>query len=134
MNVVYLSNQLTRDNDATDEAILRLLSSRGNYTLAYIPSQADHSRKYYIQAKSYYERMGIKVADYFDLVDEYHVDWTDDLMQTGAIHLSGGSTYHFLQNLLHRRFSIFLCNFLCCTGARDLRLWWTNNRHLHPIC
>lgn len=104
MNLFFLSDQLTRDNDETDRAIKSLLEERNNPTILYIPSQADTNRYFYSRAVSYYARLGIRVADYFDLEDGYDAGRIDEMLQMGAVHLSGGSTYHFLQNLHNRNF------------------------------
>jgi dipeptidase E len=104
MSLVFLSDQLTRDNDETDYAIMSLLEERNNHTIFYIPSQADKERFYYSRAVSYYSRFGIRVLDYFDLENEYDAKRIDELFQAGAVHLSGGSTFHFLQNLQRRSF------------------------------
>ncbi|MDD2338463.1 MAG: Type 1 glutamine amidotransferase-like domain-containing protein [Geobacteraceae bacterium] len=104
MSLVFLSDQLTRDNDETDYAIMSLLEERNNHTIFYIPSQADKERFFYSRAVSYYSRFGIRVLDYFDLENEYDAKRIDELFQAGAVHLSGGSTFHFLQSLQRRGF------------------------------
>jgi peptidase E len=97
MSLVFLSDQLTRDNDETDYEIMSLLEERNNHTIFYIPSQADKERFFYSRAVSYHSRIGIRVLDYFDLEKEYDAKRIDELFQAGAVHLSGGSTFHFLQ-------------------------------------
>lgn len=104
MSLVFLSDQLIRDNDETDSAITSFLEERNNPTIFYIPSQPDPSRHFYTRMVSYYARIGIRVSDYFDLEDEYDVDRVEELLQAGAVHLSGGSTFHFLQSLQRRDF------------------------------
>jgi dipeptidase E len=117
MNLVFLSDQLTRDNDETDCAIADLLEERNNPTILYIPSQADTNRYFYSRAVSYYARLGIQVADYFDLETGYDSGRIDEMFQVGAVHLSGGSTYHFLQNLQNRNFLSVLQEFAAGGGV-----------------
>jgi len=104
MSLVFLSDQLIRDNDETDKAILSLLEERDNRTIFYISSQADKTRYFYSRVVSYYARIGIRVSEYFDLENEYNAARIDEIFQAGAVHLSGGSTFHFLQNLQRRGF------------------------------
>jgi dipeptidase E len=104
MSLVFLSDQLIRDNDETDNAIISLLEERENRTIFYIPSQADKNRYFYSRIVSYYARFGIRVSDYFDLENEYDADRIGEVFQAGAVHLSGGSTFHFIQNLQRRGF------------------------------
>lgn len=117
MSLVFLSDQLIRDNDQTDRAITALLEARNNPTIFYIPSDADRHRYFYTGAVSYYARIGIRVADYFDLEDGYDAGRIDEMFQAGAVHLSGGSTYHFLQNLLRRGFLSVLQKFVVSGGV-----------------
>jgi dipeptidase E len=117
MNLVFISDQLTRDNDETDRAITALLEERNNPTILYIPSQADTNRYFYSRAVTYYARLGIRVADYFDLENGYDAGRIDEIFQVGAVHLSGGSTYHFLQNLQNRNFLSVLHEFVAGGGV-----------------
>lgn len=117
MRLVFLSDQLIRDNDETDNAIISLLEERDNRTIFYIPSQADKNRYFYSRIVSYYARIGIRVSDYFDLENEYDADRIDEIFQAGAVHLSGGSTFHFIQNLQRRGFLSVLQKYAATGGT-----------------
>lgn len=117
MSLVFLSDQLIRDHDETDRVISGLLEARNNPTIFYMPSQADGNRFFYARAVDYYARIGIRVMDYFDLEDTYDAGRIDEMFQAGAVHLSGGSTYHFMQNLQRRGFLSVLREFVACGGV-----------------
>jgi hypothetical protein len=104
VNLVFLSNQLIRDHDETDCGIAALLEPWNNPTIFDIPSQADRDRCIYSRAVAYYARFGIRVADYFDLEDGNDAGRAEEMLQPGAVHLRGGSTYHFMQSLRRRGF------------------------------
>ncbi|MDD2320388.1 MAG: Type 1 glutamine amidotransferase-like domain-containing protein [Geobacteraceae bacterium] len=117
MSLVFLSDQLIRDNDETDRAISALLEARNNPTIFYIPSQADGNSCFYSRVAAYYARIGIRVSDCFDLEDNFDAGRIDEMIHAGAVHLSGGSTYHFLQNLQRRRFLPVLQKFVASGGV-----------------
>ncbi|MEZ4598678.1 MAG: Type 1 glutamine amidotransferase-like domain-containing protein [Syntrophotaleaceae bacterium] len=117
MSLVFLSDQLIRDNDETDCAIMSLLDERNNNTLFYIPSQGDKDRFFYSRIVSYYSRFGIRVMDYFDLENKFEEKRIEELFNAGAVHLSGGSTFHFLQNLQRRNFLPVLQKYVANGGT-----------------
>jgi dipeptidase E len=117
MNLVFLSNQLTQKHDKTDNAIISILKQRNSNTISYIPSQADKDRHFFNLVKSYYNRIGLAVYNYFDLDIEYDENKIPEILKSGAIHLSGGSTYHFLQNIQRRNFLPILKKYVADGGV-----------------
>lgn len=102
MNIFLLSVtdnlQIDLQNSLTEE-----LSKRGG-TVAYISSEPqDSNRPYYKSTIEDYSHFGsyIKV-DYFDLSDDFSDEALLKLLDYGAIYLSGGNTYVFMDSAKKR--------------------------------
>lgn len=96
MNIFLLS---VTDNLQTDlrESLGQEIAKRGN-TVAYISSEPqDSERPYYKSTIEDYSHFGrdIKV-DYFDLSSNFSEEALLKLLDYGAIYLSGGNTYAFM--------------------------------------
>ena len=104
MKLIFLSNQSDPETDPASGALASLLETGKSPTVTYVPSQADTDRRYHSLAKAYYQGIGMERVDHFDLDARYDETGIGALMESGAIHLSGGSTYHFLRNMQRRNF------------------------------
>jgi len=105
--LVLYSDQIVDVSEKVDEALLRLIG-KGSPMVAYIPSCSDKKRVYFNQKVDYYARLGIRNLYYFDLDEEYDEDQISTLLSCDVIHLSGGNTYRFLNNLKNRNFLVLL--------------------------
>ncbi|MEO7425099.1 MAG: Type 1 glutamine amidotransferase-like domain-containing protein [Fibrobacteria bacterium] len=102
LSFVLLSSQSSGSNDLMRPAISALFSKKSIREIAFIPAQSDKARVYFDMVKEYYRSVGIEASLYFDIDEEYDPRKQAALFQMPAIHLSGGSTYHFLENLQRR--------------------------------
>ncbi|MBX4260405.1 Type 1 glutamine amidotransferase-like domain-containing protein (plasmid) [Clostridium estertheticum] len=101
--LILYSDQLIDGNRKVDNELLNLLNKK-NPSIAYIPSCSDLSRKYFKPKVKYYNALGIKKTQYFDLDLEYDESKVHDILKFDAIHLSGGNTFYFLHLLKKRGF------------------------------
>jgi len=112
---MFYSDQIIGKSDNPDEELLNLLNKK-NPRLAYIPSCADLSRKYYNQKVEYYKRLGIDNLLYFDIDEDFDENKIKELLQCDAIHLSGGNTAYFLSNIMRRNFHTLLKDYVAKDG------------------
>jgi len=99
--LVFYSDQEIPENAKVDQRLLSLLGNK-SAKIGYIPSSSDPSRKFYTHKKAYYEELGLNLALYFEIDQDYKSNDLDYLLSCDAIHLSGGNTYHFLYWLKSR--------------------------------
>lgn len=111
-----LSSQTAGSNDLIGPVISALYSKKATKEIAYIPAQSDKSRIHFERTKEYYESIGIQVPLYFDVDEEYDARQEERLFQFPAIHLSGGSTYHFLENIKRRNLLLALRDYVLRGG------------------
>jgi dipeptidase E len=104
-------------NDLIGPAISELFSKKSVKEIAYIPAQSDKTRIYFDMAKEYYRDVGIEASQYFDIDEEYDSRKQAALFQMPAIHLSGGSTYHFLENIQRRGLLLLLREYVLKGGV-----------------
>lgn len=102
MNIFFLS---VTDNLQTDlrDSLSEELSKRGG-TVAYISSEPqDSSRPYYKSTIEDYSQFGRNIkVDYFDLSDDFSDEALSKLLDYGAVYLSGGNTYAFMDSAKKR--------------------------------
>lgn len=84
-----------------DDVIFNLVANK-NPKVGYIPSQSDLQRKYYSRAVEWYRKFGVQNVLYCDVDEEYDETIIEELFSCDVIHLSGGNTYYFLNNLKKR--------------------------------
>ncbi|MFA6074909.1 MAG: Type 1 glutamine amidotransferase-like domain-containing protein [Negativicutes bacterium] len=101
--VLYSNDQVIDGNYTLDMELLKLIG-KSAAKIAYIPSESDPQRKYYLEKKNYYAQYGINDVLYFDLEQEFDAMKVADLLTRDAIHLSGGNTGKFLNSLRKRGF------------------------------
>ncbi|KGP85525.1 MULTISPECIES: Type 1 glutamine amidotransferase-like domain-containing protein [unclassified Paenibacillus] len=99
--LVLLSDLYFESNHELDQRILSLFNS-DQPSIGYIPSCSDPERKYFEHTVRYYNQLGIKSIDYYDLDLEYEENRFNTIFENDAIHLSGGNTFFFL-SLLQKR-------------------------------
>jgi len=109
--LVLYSEQFIGQSEQVDQELISLIAKE-NPKIAYIPSQADLTRKYYNEKIEYYKRIGINDLMYFDLEHEYDEAKLPELLSCDAIHLSGGNTFYFLNFLKKRNFINYLLKFV----------------------
>ena len=108
--LVIHSNQI-KDKTQIDEASLKLFDSP-NPKIAFIPSQSDLERKFFDEKVEWYKQFGITDLLYYDIDKEYDEGKKDELLACDGIFLSGGNTYHFLNNLKNRNFLSLLRDYV----------------------
>jgi dipeptidase E len=86
---------------AVDRALAALFDAPAP-TVGYIPASGDPQRIYYAPCRTYYARLGMRLAPYFELDDAYNPALRQALFACDAIHLSGGNTFYFLHRLRQR--------------------------------
>lgn len=86
-------------------------------SVAYIPSMADPSRKYFERIKLFYARLGIHKVSYFDLSEEWCLEHYDQMCSFDLVHLSGGDTLAFQKTLIQRNFKDFATKYLNSGGS-----------------
>lgn len=109
--LVLYSEQIIGQSEQVDQELKNILA-KDNPKIAYIPSQADLTRKYFTERVEYYKRIGINDFMYFDLEHEYDEAKLPELLSCDAIHLSGGNTFYFLNSLKKRNFINHLLKFV----------------------
>lgn len=109
--LVLYSDQFIGQSEQVDQELKNLLL-KDNPKIAYIPSQADPTRKYYNDRIEYYKRIGIHDLMYYDLEHEYDEARIEELLSCDAIHLSGGNTFYFLNSIKKRNFTNHLQRFV----------------------
>ncbi|MDF5714531.1 MAG: Type 1 glutamine amidotransferase-like domain-containing protein [Rhizonema sp. NSF051] len=102
MNLLFLSNQNLSKVEQIDEAIISLFQNKKNKSIAYFPSQTDFPKQYLAYIEAYYKRLGIKIDVYFDTDKQYNFNLLETALKCDAIHLSGGYTFHFWQNIVQK--------------------------------
>lgn len=111
MKKLVMHSDQIKNNTLIDEASMKLFIS-SSPRIAYIPSKSDKDRKYYQQKCEWYKQFGITKLKYFDIDNEYNNNMNDDLFKYDGIFLSGGDTFHFLNNLKKRDFLTKLKNYV----------------------
>jgi dipeptidase E len=99
--LVLYSDQVPGLSDEIDTELLTLFD-KPNPAIGYIPSAADHERRYFKDRQEYYSRIGIELDIYYGLEEDYDSKSLSTLLSRDAIHLSGGNTYYFLYWLRKR--------------------------------
>jgi len=79
--------------------------------IAYLSSSPDNTRSFYNAKKTYYQQYDISLGEYFDENSFASAQARDQLARYPAIHLSGGSTYHFRQWLFDEGLDELLVKF-----------------------
>lgn len=89
------------------------IALRGN-AVAYISSEPqDGERHYYLSTIKDFAQIGENIkVDYFDLSDNFTDQLLEKLLEYGAIYLSGGNTYIFLDSARKRNIFSILTRFL----------------------
>lgn len=110
MKIFLHSDQVTFNNPV-DKKIFEILNPK-QIKIGYIPSSSDKERKYYKSRKDWYRKYGVKDFLYFDLGEEYEESKLKELSNCELIHLSGGNTFNFLENIRKRNFKDFFIDYL----------------------
>lgn len=98
MKKIVLYSDLIKEDRKLDYELLRVLNKK-NPSIAYLRGTSDVTGKYFNYVVEYYKDLGISNVNYFDLDKEYDKLKVSQIFSYDAIHLSGGSTFRFL-NLL----------------------------------
>lgn len=98
LKLVLYSDQIPTQTDCVDGRLLALLGKR-QASMAYVPSAPDPSRVFYRNCKERYARLGIELLPYVDITDLESRAHLDTMLNADAIHLSGGNTFVFLNQL-----------------------------------
>ncbi|WP_440117809.1 Type 1 glutamine amidotransferase-like domain-containing protein [Paenibacillus sp. QZ-Y1] len=99
--LVLLSDLYFETNDELDQKMLSLFAC-DHPSIGYVPSCSDLDRKYFEHTVRYYNQLGIRDIDYYDLDYKYEESRFNTIFEADAIHLSGGNTFYFL-SLLQKR-------------------------------
>lgn len=98
-------------NNKFNQVLAELLRDK-NLKVGYIPSSGDKTRKYFKEFKERFGEFGFKNFIFLSLEEEYGEKIAKDIMNSDAIYLSGGNTYHFLWWLKKRKFLSRIKNFV----------------------
>lgn len=99
-NLVLYSDQLFPECSAIDIRLVEMLKARGaGNRIAYIASGPEPDRSFFLAGQTYYGRLGLELALFFDLDEPQTADDIAALFASDAIHLAGGHTGGFLERL-----------------------------------
>ena len=101
--VLYSGGQAIEKNNVLDMELLKLMG-KSAARIAFIPSESDLDRKYFLEMAAHYAQYGINDVLYFDLHQDYDTMKIAELLTRDAIYLSGGNTGKFLNSLRSRGF------------------------------
>ncbi len=95
LRLAFYSDQEIPLNAAVDERVMALIG-KSRPRIGYVASTPDPERRWFERKRAYYAALGVGLGPYVDAVTP-PVDgaWVE-LMNSDAIHLSGGDTYRFL--------------------------------------
>jgi dipeptidase E len=110
MRLFFHSDQISFNN-VVDKKIFSILDPQ-DIKLGYIPSSSDLTRKHFIKQEQWYRQYGVKDFFYFDLGVEYDESKITELLSCDLIHLAGGPTNIFADNIKKRNFKSVLEEFL----------------------
>lgn len=99
--LVLLSDLYFESNYELDQRIMSLFAC-DHPSIGYVPSCSDLDRKYFEHTVRYYNQLGIRNINYYDLDLEYEERSFNTIFEANAIHLSGGNTFYFLSLLQQR--------------------------------
>ena len=104
------SDQVIDENRKIDKKLFESFG-KAEPAIAYIPCNGDGDRSHYRKQLRYYQRYGLGELLFFDIADEYDEGLLETLMESDAIHLSGGSPLIFRENLRKRGLDSFLIDY-----------------------
>lgn len=109
------SDQLDNRQDIDRRLVQLLAKDRPRF--AFVPSASDTTRRYFADRRTYYAKLGVDLAEYCDLGDEYDELAIERAFGCDAIHLSGGNTFAFLAAIHHRNLGPRLTKYAGGGGA-----------------
>ena len=101
MNLCFYSGGTKKQNHELTLKLKEFLPTDAKIT--YLPSSSDLKRKYFNDFKDWFGYYGYHNFTYFDLDTEYSPCLTSELLNSDAIYLSGGNTFHFLYSIRRRK-------------------------------
>jgi dipeptidase E len=113
---IFLHSDQTVFNNKVDKRLFEILNPQ-DIKVGYIPSTSDRERRHFKIKKEWYMKYGVNNFIYFDLDEEYDESKVSELFKCDLIHLSGGNTFNFLENIRKRNFKNFLVEYLSKGGV-----------------
>jgi dipeptidase E len=114
--LVLYSDQIRGQSDALDDALMTLLAGT-SHRVAFIPSESDRRRRYFVEAERHYAALGIRGIHHCDV----DLEWDPAAMATAfscdAIHLGSGDPAAFLGALRRRALLSPLRDFVARGGV-----------------
>lgn len=110
MSALLLSN--TRGNTNTDiyDAIKTLIGEKA--TIAYIPTSADTSRKYFNDVSSFFSNIGDYSLTYFGIFNsDWNSEYIEEISKYDVIYISGGNTYDLMHHIHLRKLEQIIAEF-----------------------
>ncbi|MHB8105139.1 MAG: Type 1 glutamine amidotransferase-like domain-containing protein [Dehalococcoidales bacterium] len=114
--LMLYSDQLPALRETADEALKKLIG-KSHPCIGFIPSAADTTRKYFNDRRDFYRGLGMELAEYFELDNDWRPEKLKVLLACDAIHLSGGNTYYFLSWLRKRQMMDTLTKYVTSGGV-----------------
>jgi len=100
VNLALYSDQVIPENFAIDLRLLELVkATRAGVRIGYVPSGPEPEQRFFRERKSYYAQCGFDLSLFYDLNEPHSSRDLAELFGCDAIHLSGGHTGNFLQQL-----------------------------------
>lgn len=105
--------------DETKKITTRLLEIVGKSepSIGYISSSPDPTQSFYQESKAYYAKFGVKLTPYVDMEEGYNAKIVEQVLESDAIHLSGGNTFRFLHWIDKRGMDKRLVNYAKTGGV-----------------
>jgi dipeptidase E len=108
---IFLHSNQTVFNNAVDKRIFELLNPK-DIKIGYIPAGEDFDNRHYDKKCNWYRQYGVNNFMKFELGSSYDESKLQELYDCDLIHLSGGNTFQFLENINKRKFKDFLLKYL----------------------
>ncbi|SHI91364.1 dipeptidase E [Clostridium cavendishii DSM 21758] len=122
MKIILFSEQRIDQKNPMNLDLAKIVNKK-DAKLAYISPTKDEAKKYFDQTKNYYDSIGIKRLDYYNLYDNFDDSKVENILSCDAIHLSGEDTQELLKIINERNFKIVIDKFnetdkpIICVGA-----------------
>lgn len=98
MKLVMYSDQVIPENRKVDDVLLDLMAGQKG-TIGYITSGPELDRRFYLEKKAYYDRLGLSLSVFLDTELPLEKAALTALFECDAIHLPGGDTRGFLKRM-----------------------------------
>jgi dipeptidase E len=108
---IFLHSDQTISNNEVDQKIFDLLNPK-DIKIGYIPAGEDLDNRHYDKKRNWYRQYGVNNFMKFELGSSYDESKLQELYDCDLIHLSGGNTFQFLENIKKRNFKDFLLKYI----------------------